>query len=585
MTNYIDKIMNIQSTTNIQTVKQKEVLHSKVKEGAKPQKSGTNILERFLQNQGMVMAATQVNAPDSVKGPSIPYKNNLRTRFQNNEAVIMGVIMRSLGAKDNNGNQLLRKGDIKGNFNNAVERLDELKRLGINTLHVLPIHPPGKTNAFGTAGSVYAPADFLKVDPALDDPNDPKNVKEEFRNFINECHKRGMSVMLDLPSCASYDLFKKRKELMAFEKDGTPKTPGGWDDIRMFDAWKDESNRELNPDLLKMHLDYIDLYVGDLGVDGIRADVARAKPTEFWDIVISHARKIDPECAFLAESYTNEDAEAQTYTKKDRPQDALNAGFDSIYGQWHIFHDMHTASEVINYVKENLEMSFELPRGKSLIGSFGTHDDVSIMNHGGVNYVNLVSGMQATLPMLNPYYFDGYQTGDYYDYDFNKDTIDKETDTDSNNCMVHPHKPDIFNFSRPLIGKHPEIGEFMKSTLDLRINPKYHKIITHGSFIPLKVEGNKRDQIIAFARHLNGRTLIVVANKDVNSSQSGSILIPGLSENQKLVNLFPSYGDESTVQSSQEKLNVNLGKARIHLFEVDTPDIEKSGIEVFRQNI
>ena len=82
------------------------------------------------------------------------YKNNLRTRFKNNDATIMGIIIRSFGAKDKKGNQLLREGDVRGTFNNAVERLDELKNLGINTLHVLPVNPPGKQNAMGTAGSV-----------------------------------------------------------------------------------------------------------------------------------------------------------------------------------------------------------------------------------------------------------------------------------------------------------------------------------------------------------------------------------------------------------------------------------------------
>ena len=584
MSNYIEKFSSIQPSLAPQRMPINTVTAPvTVQNNTVPQyDQKTNILELFLKNQGIAMKPV-VKVPDKTQKVSKPYKNDLRTKFQKNEAVIMGVIMRTLGAKDNTGNQLIREGDVRGNFNNAVERLDELKNLGINTLHVLPIHPPGKENALGTAGSLYAPLEFLKIDPALDDPNDPRSVEEEFKNFVDECHNRGISVMLDLPSCASFDMFKQRPELMAFEKNGTPKVPEGWVDIRMFDPWKDETKRELNPDLLKLHLDYIDLYIKKFGVDGIRADVARAKPTEFWDIITNYARKIDPECAFLAESYTNEDAEAQTYTKKDRPQDSLNAGFDSIYGQWHIFHEMHKASDVIDYVKENLKMSQELPAGKSLIGSFGTHDDVSIMNHGGVNYVNLVSGIQATLPMLNPYYFDGYQTGDTYDYDFDENTLDEQTDTDTNKCFVHKHKPCIFNFSRPLIGEHPEVGDFMKATLDVRNNPKYHKTLTLGSFIPLKVDGNKNDQIIAFARHWQGKTLLVVANKDVNSKETGSIQIPGLKDSQKLTNLFPSYGEDSTIQASGQRLNVELGKGRIHLFEIDTPDIEKSGLEVFRQ--
>ena len=413
----------------------------------------------------------------------------------------------------------------------------------------------------------------------MDDPNDPRTVKEEFKNFINECHKRGISVMLDLPSCASFDLFNARPELMAFEKDGTPKTPQGWNDIRMFNPWKDKTRGELNEDLLKMHKDFVDMCI-DLGVDGIRSDVSRTKPTQFWDILINYSRQRDPEFAWLAESYTYEDASPMLNMDYDRPEDCLRAGFDSYYGQFHNFHEWHNASDLINYVRENINMSQNLDSGKSLIGSFGTHDDISIMNHGGVTFSNLVSGLQATLPMLNPYYFDGYQTGDDYLYDF-EGTTDSQTDTDSEECTVHRGRPDIFNFSRPLIGDHPEIGDFMKATLDVR--KKYGNLLTLGSFIPLPIENNKNDKIIAYARHLNGKTLVVIANRDVNTRQGGTINIPGLSASQKLNNLFPTTGEQSVLQADEGKINVDLGPGRIHLFEVNTPDIEKSGLEVLKQ--
>ena len=578
MANYLNLYLNKVSQSLPSQVQQVNCVASAVNVQKEVEPKGTNVLERFLQNQG-INAAAGINQANNngVK----EYKNNLRTKFQNNDAVIMGIIMRSFGAKDLTGNQLLREGDIRGNFNNAVERLDELKNLGINTLHVLPVNPPGKINAFGTAGSVYAPKDFLQIDPALDDKSDPRTVKEEFKNFIDECHKRGISVMLDLPSCASYDLFKARPELMAVEKDGTPKTPGGWNDIRMFNPWKDETKRELNHDLFKMHKDFVDMCI-ELGVDGIRSDVARTKPTEFWDNLITYSRSIDPEFAWLAESYTYEDASPQLNMDYDRPEDSLRAGFDSYYGQYHIFYEWTTAHELYDYVNKNLDMSQNLNAGKSLIGSFGTHDDISIMNHGGVIFTNLVSGLQATLPMLNPYYFDGYQSGDDYIYDF-ADKQDNETDTDTNNCFVHKGKPDIFNFSRPLIGKHPECGEFMKNTLDVRNNEKYHKILTKGSFIPLTVDKNGNDQIIAFARHLNGKTLLVVANRDVNVRQSGIINIPGLSGSQKLNNLFMSYGDNSEFQVSDGQIVADLGPGRIHLFEINTPQIEQSGLKVSKQ--
>ena len=580
MANYIDRYLPIAPSTPVQKTPE-PVAAVATTQTRQVETLGSNVLERFLQNQG-VSAAVKVN-PVNNNQPQQVYKNNLRTRFQNNEATIMGVIIRNWGAENKTGNELLREGDVRGTFNNAVKRLDEMQKLGINTLHVLPVNPPGKTNAMGTAGSVYAPEDFLKIDPALDDPNDPRNVKEEFKAFCDECHKRGISVMLDLPSCASYDLFLARPELMAFEKDGTPKTPQGWNDIRMFSPWKDETKRELNPELLQLHKDFVDMCI-DVGVDGIRSDVARTKPTEFWDILINYSRARDPEFAWLAESYTYEDASPQLNMNSDRQEDSLRAGFDSYYGQYHIFHEWTKAKELHNYVKENIDMSQNLEPGKSLIGSFGTHDDISIMNHGGVTFTNLVSGLQATLPMVNPYYFDGYQTGDDYLYDF-EGTTDKETDTDSEECTVHRGRPDIFNFSRPLIGDHPECGDFMENTLSVRADKKYQDVLTKGSYIPLNVAKNKNDQIIAFARHLNGKTLLVVANRDVNHRQSGIVEIPGLSGNQKLSNLFKSYGENSEFQTASGQVITDLGPGRVHLFEINTPNIEASGLEVLKQKL
>ena len=580
MANYIDKYLPIAPTTPVQKTPA-QVANVAPVQTRQVETLGSNVLERFLQYQG-VSAAAKVIPVNNAQTQGV-YKNNLRTKFQNNEATIMGVIIRNFGAENKVGNELLREGDVRGTFNNAVKRLDEMKKLGINTLHVLPVNPPGKTNAMGTAGSVYAPEDFLKIDPALDDPNDPRSVKEEFKAFCDECHKRGISVMLDLPSCASYDLFLARPELMAFEKDGTPKTPQGWNDIRMFNPWEDESKRILNKPLLQMHKDFVDLCI-DVGVDGIRSDVARTKPTEFWDNLITYSRNRDPEFAWLAESYTYEDASPQLNMNYDRPEDSLRAGFDSYYGQYHIFHEWTKAQDLHNYVKENIDMTQNLDAGKSLIGSFGTHDDISIMNHGGVTFTNLVSGLQATLPMVNPYYFDGYQSGDEYLYDF-EGTTDKQTDTDSEECTVHRGRPDIFNFSRPLIGDHPECGDFMENTLSIRADKKYQDILTKGSYIPLNVQNNKNDQIIAFARHLNGKTLLVVANRDVNHKQSGLIQVPGLSGNQKLSNLFDSYGENSMLQSQDGCVVADLGAGRIHLFEIDTPNIESSGLEVLKQKL
>lgn len=543
--------------------------------------SGSNLISQYLNNVAMINAAS-VNKTEAVNKDiqEKPYKNDLRTLFTTNSAKILAIIPRTFNAKDTNGNEFIDGNEAHGTFLNAIDRLDEVKAEGFNTLHVLPINPPGKDNAMGTAGSVYAPEDLLKFDPILIDKKDPRSPQEQFKAFVDACHKKGLRVMVDMPSCASYDLYMEKPELMAHERNGLAKTPQGWYDIRMFEPWEDEGKRTLNPELLEYHRKFVDLMI-DSGVDGIRADVARAKPVEFWDIIIPYSRKRNPEFAWLAESYTYEDASPQANMPYDRPEDSLRAGFDAYYGQYHIFNEWNTAKELNDYVIDNLNMSYRLEKGKSLIGSFATHDDISPMSHGGAVYCNLTSGLEATLPMLNPYFVDGFQSGDNYDYSY-RDKYSTETSTDNHEMTVHQNKLDIFNLSRKPGGDEPEIGKFMTSALKFR--DEYADVVKRGSYIVLDKKRDKADQVIAFARHRQGRTLLIIANKNVNRRVACKVEVPTLKANQKLKNLLPSYGEESKFQVSQGEVSVDLGPGRIHVFEIDTPYIETYTRKVYKQH-
>lgn len=102
------------------------------------------------KTQGKNIPAPVGVSTESVSQP-LHYKNNLRSMFQNNQAVIYAMIPRTFNAKDTNGNGLIDKNEEPGYFTNMVERLDELKTYGINTLHWLPINPPGQLAAKGSA--------------------------------------------------------------------------------------------------------------------------------------------------------------------------------------------------------------------------------------------------------------------------------------------------------------------------------------------------------------------------------------------------------------------------------------------------
>ncbi len=534
---------------------------------------------KYLDNLALMNTAA-VKKVDLQTKPAAPYKNNLRTMVQNNRSVMLAIVPRTFTAQDLNGDDkiTLKDGEKNGTLLSAISRLDELKKDGINTIHILPIHPPGKKNAMSTAGSIYAPAKYvtedghLAIDPRIIEKDDPRTPDEQFKAFIDECHKRDIKVMLDLPSCASVDMFEAEGDLMAYGRNREEKTPQGWEDIRMFEPWADESQRTLNPKLLEMHKQYVDACI-DLGIDGIRADVARAKPPEFWDILIKYSHQRDPEFAWLAESYTYECASPMINMPYDRPEQLLKAGFDEYYGQYHIFHDWRGASDFNDYVKFNLDLSHKLPAGKSVIGSFLTHDDVSSMLHGGENYCKLTTVLQSTIPMCNPYFVDGFQTGDYYDYKY-RHTYNTETDTDTYLMEDHKNKLSLFTLSRKPGGNCPDIERVMRETLKMRSENLDVFADRNSSFIELNKRNDKNDQIITFARHNNGRTVLVVVNKNPNRNVTGIIEIPGLKADQKLKNMAPEYGEKSEFQAAANELRVNIAPSDAYVFEIDTPNIE-----------
>ena len=678
-----------------------------------------NLLNNLIQSTMTKSVQSTLFVPQSGI-EQISYKNNLRSMFQNNQAVIYAMVPRTFNAKDLDGNGLIEGNEEPGYFTNMVERLDELKTYGVNTLHWLPINPPGKLAAKGNAGSVYAPADYLSIDPKLDDPKNPKNVYEEAKDAIRECHKRNIKVMVDLPSCMSLDLYDARPDLRATDSQNNPKTPEGWEDIRMFDPWADADNGTLNIALLDYHKKFVDMCI-DLGIDGIRADVGRAKPPEFWDELIAYSRAKDPEFAYLAECYTYEDASPMKNMPADRPEDALGAGFDSYYGQYHIF-NIWKAKDFHKFIRDNLKMSYAHDKGKSLIGSFATHDDKSPMSNGGADYCMMTNVVQTTVPMTNPYIVTGYESGDRYLYGYGKKYVNKtfnqllenpiykstvnqlmdliylgehldslfdssiknktiselsknekysklirllsefyltskdfsdmsktisqvRNETNFEVCAesmkgmaqsyrnslpklmndnsarnlkveklaesveykeiikyfeenpitkdnikhyVHKEHLDIFNESRKPGGENPEIGQHFGYLMN-SVRPKYGELITKGAYLELPVKGNSRDEVIAYARYKNGKALVTIANHDVNSSQKVKVVLPGIFEGQALNDLSPKYGTGSTWTVNNNELEINLGPAQAHIFEVNNLQVEKlpkpKDLEEIQQNM
>lgn len=447
------------------------------------------------------------------------WHNDLRSQFLQNKSIIYAINIRTFNAKDTNKNEIIDINEESGNFLNAIDRLDEIQNMGINTLHLLPITPVGKLKALGTAGSVYALADFGSLNPQLKAPDSTLSVNEQAKKFISECHKRNIRVIIDLPSCGAYDLFITHPEYFVKDTSGQPIIPLDWTDIRVFNT-----NEE---DVYLQHKEFVDMIM-TLGADGIRADVATMRPYSFWEDLIKYARSRDNEFMFLAEAsnaWTEAPSQYAPFTTYDK---LLQAGFDGYYGDFFNLKNWKTSKELINSVKFNQKIYNT--QKKTVIGSFTTHDETSPILINGSEFSKMMIWLNATLP-LNSYFVDGFPTGDDYDYSWaNKKA--SQSYTDDEYYFNHKGKFDLFNFSRRPGGTDKSIyNEFVLAN---KFKQYYMDELSSMKFIPLKTTSKS---VFAYTRSNKDFMIVVIGNLDFKTSQTVTIKLHGVNQKTKYIDL------------------------------------------------
>ena len=447
------------------------------------------------------------------------WHNDLRSQFLQNKSIIYAINIRTFNAKDANKNEIIDINEESGNFLNAIDRLDEIQNMGINTLHLLPITPVGKLKALGTAGSVYALADFGSLNPQLKAPDSTLSVNEQAKKFISECHKRNIRVIIDLPSCGAYDLFITHPEYFVKDTSGQPIIPLDWTDIRVFNT-----NEE---DVYLQHKEFVDMIM-TLGADGIRADVATMRPYSFWEDLIKYARSRDNEFMFLAEAsnaWTEAPSQYAPFTTYDK---LLQAGFDGYYGDFFNLKNWKTSKELINSVKFNQKIYNT--QKKTVIGSFTTHDETSPILINGSEFSKMMIWLNATLP-LNSYFVDGFPTGDDYDYSWaNKKA--SQSYTDDEYYFNHKGKFDLFNFSRRPGGTDKSIyNEFVLAN---KFKQYYMDELSSMKFIPLKTTSKS---VFAYTRSNKDFMIVVIGNLDFKTSQTVTVKLHGVNQKTKYIDL------------------------------------------------
>ena len=489
---------------------------------------------------------------------------DLSEQFAQNSAIIYTLNIRNFGSVDKDKDGIIdeSKGDIKGTFLNASEKLKDLKKEGINTIYLLPITKTGKLKALGNAGSLYAMDAFDEINPYLDDNKNEISVYEEARFFVDSAHKLDMNVILDLPSCGSYDLSLKKPSWFLFDNKNEAQIPADWTDVRLFKVYNDD-NKTLNIETLNNFKSFIDMAL-NLGFDGIRADVAAIKPYEFWENIIDYAKNKNEKFIFIAEASPDWSNPAngiiEHYTTID---ELLDAGFDGYYGSWSDFKNIKTKKEFDEKIEKNLKI-LSKHNSKAMIAAFATHDQQAPVLR-GKNYHNMILWLSTTLP-LNSYFLDGFSVGDDFIYDYENKKASYSL-TDDEYYFVHSGSFDIFNTTGPVREKNISLKKNYINAINFKLSNI--DLFKYGKYKTLKT---KNDRVFAYSMTYLNKELVVVGNLDENNNQKACVNAQYL----KKKNLFQIIFAKEKPQIIKNKIEVNLEPLEIQVYLINQVSPQES---------
>ncbi len=177
----------------------------------------------------------------------------------------------------------LRSFSPEGTFAGLEQRLDELRKLGVSVLWLMPIHPVGRVRRKGTLGSPYAVQDYYAVNPEF-------GTMDGFGALLRAVHRLDMKLILDLvANHTAWDCSLISEHPDWYERDGRGniRAPvADWPDVAQLDF--------SNPQVRGYMTDVMLHWVSDMGIDGFRCDVAGMVPLDFWEDARRRLEEVKP---------------------------------------------------------------------------------------------------------------------------------------------------------------------------------------------------------------------------------------------------------------------------------------------------
>jgi glycosidase len=403
-------------------------------------------------------------------------------------------------------------GDLKG----VTDKLDYVQSLGFNAIYFNPVFESNSNHKYHTK-------DYFKIDPHFGDDN-------VFKLLIDECHKRGIKVVIDgvfnhtgIDFFAFADIVKNEKnskflhwyKVHSFPVQLPPAKPN-------YEAWWGMGDLPKlmadDPDVKKYLFDATRKWT-EMGIDGWRLDVPNEMSHDFWIEWRNLVKSINPNCYIVGEIWED----ASPWLKGDQFDAVMNYLFRDAVNLYFVFNKLNVKqfdSLLSIPRKYPKEVQFAL---QNLVGSHDTERFLTLTK-GNTAKVKLVALFQMTYigaPMV--YYGDeiGMMGG---------------RDPDCRRTMVW----DTLHWNI-------DLRNFYKKLIDLR---KQNKVFTRGSYKTILTD-SKRD-LFGFLREFENEKAIVILNTS-NNCQTVKLQSPDRNV-KKWIDLL---NDVSISQKGKSKITIH----------------------------
>lgn len=483
-------------------------------------------------------------------------------------------------------------GDLQG----IINKLDYLKQLGINAIYLNPIFESPSLHKYDATMYHHVDNNFgpdPKKDVAIwaqENPADPTTWKwttadKLFLKLINECHKRGMKIIIDgvfnhtgTQFWAFQDIVKnqqnsKYKNWFTIKTWDDPKTEAnefeyeGWLGVKDLPEIREDANglvtgpREHVHSIIQRWMDPNGDGNPNDGIDGWRLDVAEMVNHNFWKEFRTWVKEINPDAYIVGEIWWEDWSNykmmnAAPWLKGDQFDAVMNYRFvralknfvinkkDQIGPQGLIdslnalYKEYPTEN---NYVMMNLLNSHDVERVSTMVVNPDLWYD-----HGGNpaqtktfdvrkptsqerNIQKLIVGMQFTLPGAPQIYYGdevGMWGGD--DPDCRKPMVWKEFnyETETTHPFGVPRPADKVKFDEDLFKWYQKMAA-------IRIN---NKALANGdiSFFPIDEQKN----ILAYKRSYRGESILVLINNTGSENYIEPIKVDAFQEKNSWTDLI-----------------------------------------------